>query len=94
VATDVNAIADLNPNIDVLPVAGAAAILEVIPGRALEQALAAKGLSRAKLAEQLHLDRSLVTRWINGSRPIQPKHREQIWQVLGPELQQVMAVVE
>jgi ribosome-binding protein aMBF1 (putative translation factor) len=67
---------------------------DVTSGRALEQAVAAKGLSRAKLAEQLKLDRSLVTRWINGSRSIQPQHREQIWQVLGPELQQVMATVE
>jgi hypothetical protein len=40
------------------------------------------------------LARSLVTRWINGSRSIQPQHREQIWQVLGPELQQVLAGVE
>jgi hypothetical protein len=40
------------------------------------------------------LARSLVTRWINGSRPIQPKHRAQIWQVLGPELQQVLAAIK
>jgi Helix-turn-helix len=74
-----------------VPSTGPIAVTHEIPGRVLEQALAAKGLSRAKLAEQLGLDRSLVTRWINGSRPIQPKHREQIWQVLGVELQQVMA---
>ena len=89
---DVSAIADVNSVADVIPVSDAIVIPDVIPGRALEQALMAKGLSRAKLAEQLQLDRSLVTRWINGSRPIQPKHREQIWRVLGPELQQVLAV--
>jgi hypothetical protein len=65
-------------------------IPELIPGHALEKALAAKGLSQAKLAEQLNLDRSMVTRWIKGSRPIQPRHREQIWQLLGDELLEVM----
>jgi hypothetical protein len=65
---------------------------EIIPGYALEKALAAKGLSQAKLAEQLNLDRSMVTRWIKGSRPIQPRHREQIWQLLGHELQVSMEV--
>jgi hypothetical protein len=64
----------------------------VIPGYALEMALAAKGLSKAKLAEQLNLDRSMVTHWIKGSRPIQPSHREKLWQLLGRELQQVTGI--
>ncbi len=57
-----------------------------IPGPALEQALTTRPMSKAKLAEQLGLDRSMITRWINGSRPIQPKHRELLWQLLGKEL--------
>lgn len=61
-----------------------------IPGTALEQALAIRGMSKAKLAEQLGLDRSMITRWINGSRPIQPKHRELLWQLLSKELQSVL----
>ena len=64
--------------------------LEEIPGAVLEKALALKGLTKAKLATHLSLDRSMITRWIKGSRPIQPKHREQLWQLLGPELFQVM----
>ncbi|HEY9752624.1 MAG TPA: helix-turn-helix transcriptional regulator [Coleofasciculaceae cyanobacterium] len=64
--------------------------MEEIPGVVLEKALALKGLTKAKLAAHLSLDRSMITRWIKGSRPIQPKHREQLWQLLGPELLQVM----
>jgi HEAT repeat protein len=60
---------------------------EEIPSLALEKALVAKGLSQSKLAEQLNLDRSMVTRWIKGTRPIHPRHRELIWQLLGDELQ-------
>jgi hypothetical protein len=60
---------------------------EEIPSFALEKALSAKGLSQSKLAEQLNLDRSMVTRWIKGTRPIHPRHRELIWQLLGDELQ-------
>jgi hypothetical protein len=59
-------------------------------GRNLAQALELKGLSRAKLAEQLQLDRSMVTYWIKGARLIQPKHREQICEILGPELAKVI----
>jgi hypothetical protein len=59
-------------------------------GRTLAHALELKGLSRSKLAEYLHLDRSMVTYWIKGSRHIQPHHREQICQLLGQELEQVM----
>jgi hypothetical protein len=61
-----------------------------IPGTALEEALSIKGLSKAKLAEQFGLDRSMVTRWIKGSRPIQSKHRELLWQILGKELHIVL----
>ncbi len=59
-------------------------------GRTLENALLLKGLSRSKLAEYLNLDRSMVTYWIKGSRLIQPHHREQICELLGKELQQVL----
>jgi hypothetical protein len=65
---------------------------QIIPGYALEMALAAKGLTKAELAKQLQLDRSLVSHWIKGSRSIQPKHREQLWQLLGQELQQVTGI--
>lgn len=65
---------------------------ETIPGYALEIALAAKGWSKAKLAEQLHLNRSMVTHWINGTRVIQPHHRQQLWHLLGRELQQVTGI--
>lgn len=94
IVADVNDITDDHTSVAVNAAANVSSISQVIPGRILEQALVAKGLSRAKLAEQLQLDRSLITRWINGSRPIQPKHREQIWQILGPELQQVLAAGE
>lgn len=65
---------------------------KTIPGYALEIALAAKGWSKAKLAEQLHLNRSMVTHWINGTRVIQPHHRQQLWHLLGRELQQVTGI--
>lgn len=61
-----------------------------IPGDILEQALLAKGISQAKFAEQLNLDRSMVNRWIKGSRVIQPKHQVQIWRLLGKELETLM----
>lgn len=65
---------------------------QLIPGYALEMALAAKGLSKAELAKQMQLDRSLVSHWVKGSRSIQPNHREQLWQLLGQELQQVTGI--
>lgn len=64
----------------------------VIPGYALEMALLLKGFSKAELAKQLNLDRSMVTHWIKGTRPIQPHHREQLWQLLGRELQQATGI--
>lgn len=67
-------------------------IPHIIPGYALEIALAAKGLTKAELARQLQLDRSLISHWIKGSRSIQPNHREQLWQLLGAELQQVTGI--
>jgi hypothetical protein len=60
-------------------------------GRNLAQALAIKGLTQSKLAEHLQLDRSMVTYWIKGARLIQPKHRQQICDILGEELAQVLA---
>jgi transcriptional regulator with XRE-family HTH domain len=68
-------------------------LAERFTGRSLAQALELKGLSRSKLAEYLHLDRSMVTYWIKGSRHIQPHHREQICQLLGRELEQVLELV-
>jgi hypothetical protein len=64
-----------------------------IPGVVLEQALVVRGMSKAKLAAQLGLDRSMITRWINGSRPIQPKHRELLWQLLNKELHTALDIV-
>ncbi len=61
-----------------------------ISGALLEEALAMKGLSRARLASQLGLDRSMVTRWINGSRSIQGSHQEELWQLLGTEFTQLL----
>lgn len=65
---------------------------QIIPGYALEMALAAKGLTKTELAKQMQLDRSLISHWIKGSRSIQPNHREQLWQLLGQELQQVTGI--
>jgi len=65
---------------------------QTIPGYALEMALAAKGITRSELAKQMQLDRSLVSHWIKGSRFIQPNHREQLWELLGQELQQVTGI--
>lgn len=65
-------------------------LTERFTGKNLAQALEMKGLSRSKLAEHLHLDRSMVTYWIKGARLIQPKHREQICELLGAELEQVI----
>lgn len=65
---------------------------EVITGEILAQALDAKGLSKAQLAKQLNVDRSMVTRWIKGERTIQPKHQEQIRQLLNSELQKLAGI--
>jgi hypothetical protein len=65
-------------------------LVDRLTGPALARALELKGLSRAKLAEHLALDRSMVTYWIKGERLIQPHHREQICQILGQELKQVL----
>ncbi|MBE9029753.1 helix-turn-helix transcriptional regulator [filamentous cyanobacterium LEGE 11480] len=66
-------------------------LTERFTGKNLAQALEISGLSRSKLAEHLHLDRSMVTYWIKGARLIQPRHREQICELLGDELAQVIA---
>ena len=65
-------------------------LTERFTGRNLAQALEIKGLSRSKLAEHLQLDRSMVTYWIKGKRLIQPRHREQIFELLGDELAQAV----
>lgn len=65
-------------------------ILDRFTGQNLAVALELKGLSQSKLAEHLQLDRSMVTYWIKGARHIQPKHRAQIYELLAPELQQVV----
>lgn len=57
------------------------ALLEKSPdltGAELAIALDTKGWSKAKLAKDLGVDRSLITRWIKGERVIQPKHQTQI----------------
>ncbi len=45
-------------------------------------ALDAKGWSKAQLAKNLGVDRSLITRWVKGERAIQPKHQNQIQALL------------
>ena len=84
-----NSIFDLN-NIELTTEQSSRRLPRFIPGAALEEALLNKGLSKAKLAEQLGLDRSMITRWIKGSRSIQSKHRELLWQLLGKELRAVL----
>jgi Helix-turn-helix len=59
----------------------------LITGSQLSAALDAKGWSKAQLAKNLGVDRSLVTRWIKGERVIQPKHQNQIQTLLGIYLQ-------
>jgi hypothetical protein len=51
-------------------------------GMELLTALEAKNWSKAKLAKELGVDRSLITRWIKGERVIQPKHHLQIQRLL------------
>ena len=59
-----------------------------ISSAALERALAVHGMSQAKLARSLNLDRSTINRWINGSRPIHPRYRPLLWELLGAALQE------
>jgi hypothetical protein len=59
----------------------------MISGQALDVALTLKGWSKAHLAAELQMDRSMVTHWIKGSRPISPEQRKRLWKVLGKELQ-------
>ncbi len=61
--------------------------MEKISSHSLERALASRGMSQAKLARSLNLDRSTINRWINGSRPIHPRYRPMLWELLGAELQ-------
>ena len=49
-----------------------------LTGAELAITLDAKGWSKARLAKDLGVDRSLITRWIKGERVIQPKHQVQI----------------
>lgn len=58
-----------------------------ISSESLERALAVRGMSQAMLARSLKLDRSTINRWINGSRPINPRYRSMLWEVLGTALQ-------
>lgn len=55
---------------------------KVITGADLLTALDAKGWSKAQLAKNLGVDRSLITRWVKGERVIQPKHQNQIQALL------------
>ncbi|MCM1982343.1 helix-turn-helix domain-containing protein [Lyngbya confervoides BDU141951] len=43
-------------------------------------------MSQARLARTLNLDRSTISRWINGSRSIHARYRPLLWQVLGADL--------
>ncbi|MEM9136552.1 MAG: helix-turn-helix transcriptional regulator [Cyanobacteria bacterium P01_F01_bin.42] len=62
--------------------------MDKISSRSLEHALASKGMSQAKLARTLNLDRSTINRWVNGSRPIHPRYRPALWTLLGNALRQ------
>ena len=57
-----------------------------IAGKMLDVALTLKGWSKAQLSYQLHMDRSMVTHWIKGSRPISTEQRKRLWKILGKEL--------
>lgn len=65
---------------------GAARIPAAITGQMLDVALTLKGWSKAYLATQLKMDRSMVTHWVKGSRPITPEQRKRLWKLLGKEL--------
>jgi DNA-binding transcriptional regulator YiaG len=54
----------------------------VITANDISVALEAKGWSKAQLAKELGVDRSLITRWIRGERSIQPKHQIQVQALL------------
>lgn len=57
-----------------------------ISGQVLDVALTLKGWSKAHLASQLKMDRSMVTHWIKGTRPISPEQRKRLWKILAKEL--------
>ncbi len=57
-----------------------------IAGKMLDVALTLKGWSKAQLSYQLHMDRSMVTHWIKGNRPISTDQRKRLWKILGKEL--------
>jgi hypothetical protein len=57
-----------------------------ITGKTLNVALTLKGWSKAQLSYQLHMDRSMITHWIKGSRPISEEQRKRLWKILGKEL--------
>jgi hypothetical protein len=57
-----------------------------ITGKTLNVALTLKGWSKAQLSYQLHMDRSMITHWIKGSRPISDDQRKRLWKILGKEL--------
>lgn len=57
-----------------------------ITGITLDVALTLKGWSKAQLSAQLHMDRSMITHWIKGSRPISIDQRKRLWKILSKEL--------
>ncbi len=57
-----------------------------ITGITLDVALTLKGWSKAQLSAQLHMDRSMITHWIKGSRPISIDQRKRLWKILSREL--------
>lgn len=57
-----------------------------ITGQVLDVALTLKGWSKAHLAGQLKMDRSMVTHWVKGTRPISPEQRKRLWKLLAKEL--------
>ena len=57
-----------------------------ITGKTLNVALTLKGWSKAQLSTYLHMDRSMITHWIKGSRPISEEQRKRLWKILAKEL--------
>jgi hypothetical protein len=64
----------------------APAVPAPITGVTLDVALTLKGWSKAQLSAQLHMDRSMITHWIKGSRPISIDQRKRLWKILTKEL--------
>lgn len=68
------------------PRPSAPAVPAPITGITLDVALTLKGWSKAQLSAQLQMDRSMITHWIKGNRPISVDQRKRLWKILSREL--------